>query len=73
MDGEVLLFDADARIGQALEVALVAGIGGVGDKLAQKDLAVGVDGVDHQIEQFLALGFELTHGHRIRTLFCKIN
>ena len=31
-------------------------------ELAQEDLAVGVDGVDHQVQQFLALGLELPHG-----------
>ena len=35
-----------------------AGIGGVGDQLAQKDVAVGIDGMHHQVQELGNLGFE---------------
>lgn len=72
VDGQILFLDADGGIGQALEVELVAGIGRVGDQFAQEDLAIGVDGVDHQVEQLFAFGFELTHCHNQNSLFYKI-
>jgi hypothetical protein len=49
---------------QALEVQLVLGVGRVRDQLAQEDLAVRVDGVDHQVEQLLALRLEFPHRGR---------
>ena len=63
-DGEVLLVDFGGGVGQALEVELVDGVGGVGDELAQEDLAVGVDGVDHEVEELFALCLEFAHGSR---------
>ncbi len=36
-------------------------VGSVADQLAKKNLLVGVDAVDHEIEQLLALCFELFH------------
>ena len=44
-----------------LVAELVAGIGGVGDQLAQEDLAVGVDRVHHQVEEARDLGLEGVH------------
>ena len=44
-----------------LEIELVDRIRGVRDKFAQEDLTIRVDRVDHEIEQFLALSFELLH------------
>ena len=58
---------ANQQAGQALEIALIAGIGCVGNQLTQEDIAVGVDGVDHQVHQFFAFGFELVHSHNKRT------
>ena len=46
------------RVGQRLEAQLVAGVGGVRDQLAQEDLLVAVQGVDHQVQQLLDLGLE---------------
>ena len=55
-------------VGERLEAQLVGGVGGVGDQLAQEDLLVAVQGVDHQLEQLLHLGLEaegfLLVGHR---------
>jgi hypothetical protein len=59
--------DADLQLGVAgiervvvdgLEAQLVAGIRRIGDQLAQEDLAVAVERVDHEIEQLLDLGLE---------------
>ena len=64
VDGEVCLVDADRAVGEALEVELVDGIRGVGHQLAEEDLPIGVDGVDHEVEQLLALCLELAHAAR---------
>ena len=47
-----------AVIGQGLETQLVDGITGVGDQLAQENLLVGVQGVNHQMKKLLGLGLE---------------
>ena len=65
-DGQVALVELDTRILQALKVELVDGIARVGDKLAQEDFLIGVDGVDHEVEQFFALGLKLTHVQSFR-------
>ena len=64
VDAELILRQLDAGVGEAFEVQLVDGVRRVGDELAQEDLAIGVDGVDHQIEQLLALCLELAHVRR---------
>ena len=61
-DSQVVLAHFHVLVGQAAEVQLVHRVRRVGNELAQEDLAVGVDGVDHQVQQFLALGLELPHG-----------
>ena len=48
----------ERRIGQRLEAAAVDRVGGVGDQLAQEDLALGVERMDHEIEQPPDLGAE---------------
>ena len=45
-------------VGQRLEAQLVAGVGGVGDQLAQEDLLVAVQGVHHQVQELFDLGLE---------------
>ncbi len=59
--------DPDARLGlargelgpgQRLEAALVERVAGVRDELAQEDLLVAVEGVDHQAQDFAGLGLE---------------
>ncbi|MEA3219044.1 MAG: hypothetical protein OZX49_00122 [Immundisolibacter sp.] len=55
----------------ALEAQLVERVGGVGDQLAQENLAVAVQAVDHQLEQLTgfggeAEGFGLGHGGLVR-------
>ncbi len=46
------------RLGQGLEAQLVGGVGGVGDQLAEEDFLVGVQRVDHQLQQLLDFGLE---------------
>ena len=50
-------------IGQGSVGQLVDGVAGVGDDLPQEDLLVGVDGIDHQVQQSLGLGFKLLFAH----------
>ncbi len=70
LDGVVaaLIGHAVVREGQIAE--LVNGVGRVGDDLTQEDLLVGVDGVDHQVEQTLALGLELLFTHNVWFASC---
>ena len=61
MDGQFVLADLHLGIGEAFEVELVHGVGCVGDELAQEDFLIGVDRVDHEIEQLFALCLEFLH------------
>ena len=72
-DGQVALVEFDTRILKALKVELVDGIARVGDKLAQEDFLIGVDGVDHEVEQFFALGLKLTHVQSFRATPARKN
>jgi hypothetical protein len=47
-----------AGVVQGLEAQLVAGVGRVGNQLPEEDLAVGIQRVDHQLQQLLDLGLE---------------
>jgi hypothetical protein len=63
-DAQLGLFrQAERVVGQRLEAAAVHGVGGVGDQLAQEDLALGVERVDHQIQQAADLGAEFMPLH----------
>ena len=44
--------------GERLVAQLLAGVGGVGDELADKDLAVGIDRMNHQMQQARNVGLE---------------
>ena len=61
---KIVLVDLHAIVCKALEIELVDCIRRVGDELAQEDLLVGVNRVDHEIEELLALCFELAHALR---------
>ena len=61
-NGQLIGAKLHVRVGQCHKRQLVDGVRGVGDELAQEDLAVGIDGVDHEIKELFALGFELLHG-----------
>ena len=66
------------RLGQRLEAQLVGGVGGVGDQLAQEDFLVGIQGMDHQVQQLLHLGLEAQgfflsfHTHRLQLSRCWV-
>ena len=62
-DAEILPVHPHRGIGQALEIELVDGVGGVGDQLPQEDLLVGIDRIDHQVHQLFAFGLERLHCH----------
>jgi len=72
-NGQVALVELDTRILKALKVELVDGIARVGDKLAQEDFLIGVNGVDHEVEQFFALGLKLTHVQSFRATPARKN
>ena len=48
----------ELRLGDRLVAQLLAGVGGVGDELADEDLAVGIDRVYHQMQQARNIGLE---------------
>ena len=58
-------------IRQAQVAQLVDSVGGVRDDLPQEYLLVGVDGVDHQVQQTLALRFECLFLHTCSDLLCS--
>jgi hypothetical protein len=57
-NGEFAIVLVQTVIGQRGEAQLVGGVGGVGDQLAQEDLAVAVQGIDDEIEQLGDLRLE---------------
>ena len=48
----------EGGVGEGEEAAAVGGVGGVGDELAEEDLAFGVEGVDDEVEQAADFGVE---------------
>ena len=48
----------ERRIGERLVAQLFAGVGGVGDQLAQENVALRIDGMDHQIQKLRDIGLE---------------
>ena len=68
-----LALAGELGVRQGQETPLVEGVGGIGDQLAQEDLAVGVDRVDHHVEEFFDFGLELhMFGHGISLLFNEL-
>ncbi len=57
-DGQFGFRVEHVAIGQHLELQAVQGVGGVGDQLAQEDLAVGVERVDQDMQQLPDFGAE---------------
>ena len=83
-DGARRLIEADANFelgivfkqilaGQRLEAQLVAGVGRIGDQLAQEDLLVAVQRVDHEVEQLLDLGLKSECFLAGRGFHCRIS
>ena len=70
-DGKILPLQAHFFVRQGQITQLVDGVGGVGDDLTQEDLLVGVDGVDHQVQQPLGLRLECLFFHKLTPLFCQ--
>ena len=54
-DSKIVPVQAHLLIGEGLIGQLVHGIGGIGDDLPEENLLVGIDGVDHQVQQTLGL------------------
>ncbi len=57
-DLEVGVVFIDRGIRQALEAQLVGGVGGVGNQFAQENVLVGIQGMDHQLQQLFDFGLE---------------
>ena len=51
----------DILFDKALKGEFVKRVRSIGNELAQEDLAIGIDGVDHEIKQLLAFGLKLLH------------
>lgn len=51
----------DVFVDKTFKREFVEGIGSIGDKFTQEDLAIGVDRVDHEVKQLFALSLELLH------------
>ena len=49
--------------GDQFVAQLLAGVGGVGDELADENLAVGIDRMDHEIQQARNVGLEALRAH----------
>ena len=62
-DFQVVLVHIQAAVRQGQVGQLIDGVGGVGDDLPEENLPVGIDGVDHQIQQTLGLGLKLHFFH----------
>ena len=63
LNAQVAAHDGAVFVLERGEVELIERIRCVGDKLTQEDFAIGVDGVNHQVEQLFALCLEFTHGY----------
>ena len=58
LDAEGLVLAERFDSGEGFVPRLVDGVGGVGNQLAEENLLVAVQGVDHEVEQLLYLGLE---------------
>ena len=68
-DLQVLALHVHVFVGEGLVGQFVLGVAGVGDQLPEKDLLVGVDGVDHHVQQAFGFRFELFLCHVVRFLY----
>ena len=59
LDVQIGGVDVEVLVAESLEPQLVQRVGGVRDQLPQEGVLVGVDRVDHQIQQLAGLGLEL--------------
>ena len=65
LNGKVIAAQADILIGKTLIRQLINGVGGIGNNLAQEDLLVRINGVDHQIQKALGFRLKLFFGHAV--------
>lgn len=72
-DGELVAADAHLIVGETEIAQLIDGVRGVGDDLPQEDLLVGIDRVDHQVQQPLGLRFEFLSFHTGHSFFHNIS
>src|SRR5262249_37251217 len=59
LDVQIGGVDVEVLVPERFQPQLVQRIGGVGDQLPQKGVLVGVDGVDHQVQQLACLRLKL--------------
>ena len=57
-DGEGRAVGDELGLGDRLVAQLLAGVGGVGDEFADEDLPVGIDRMNHQMQQARNVGLE---------------
>src|SRR2546430_14160080 len=57
-DGELAIFRKQRAVCDRCEAQPIAGVGGIGEQLAQEDLPVAVEGMDHELQQLAHLGLE---------------
>ena len=55
-------------VGEGLVAELVTGVAGVGDDFPEENLLVGINGVDHQVQEPLGFRFELFFRHDLDAL-----
>lgn len=58
-------------IGQRFEIQLINRVARVGNQLAQENFLIGIDGVNHQIQHPLGLGFKLLFCHTVHRVDTK--
>ncbi len=64
-----LVFGENVGVGEPFEAQAIQGVGGVGNQLAHEDVFVRIEGVDHEVEEFLDLGLEFVGlaGHAVHS------
>jgi hypothetical protein len=60
-----ILGQRQVAVGQGFKPAAIRGVGGIGDELAQEDLPLRVERMDHEIEQASDLGPEFVLFRRL--------
>ena len=73
VDSIIGVAGGEVGLRQGAETEFVDGVCRIGDQLAQKDLSLGIEGVNNDIEQLLELGLELMSGrcrHGSDSLLC---
>ena len=68
LDGEVLPGKAGGAVLQGAVIELVNGVAGVGNQLPQENFLMGVDGVNHQVQQALGFCLKFFHCHGFKLL-----